>query len=148
MNILLIQPQMSHRPMDTGLKARMAPSLALLTIKSLTPSCHSVKIINENIESIDFDSTPDLVAITVTVDVLNRAAEIAKRFRNRGIIVAAGGIHITGAPETAAGMFDALLIGRAESTWLQASLLDSNRLVSPRCSKCTRYRITLSYMKN
>lgn len=83
MKILLIQPRMTRRPMDTGLKSKMSPSLALLTIRNLTPSCHTVTIINENIEPVDFDCAPDLVAITVTVDVLNRAAEIAKHFRSR-----------------------------------------------------------------
>jgi len=39
--------------MDTGLKAKMSPSLALLTIKALAPSCHNVTIMNENIEEID-----------------------------------------------------------------------------------------------
>ena len=117
MKILLIQPRMTHRPMDTGLKAKMSPSLALLTIRALTPPGHTVTIVNENVEPIDFASTPELVAITVTVDALYRAAEIARRFRRRGIPVVAGGIHITGAPDTAEGMFDALLIGRAEATW-------------------------------
>lgn len=117
MNILLIQPRVTCRPMDTSLKAKMAPSLALLTIRGLVPSCHTVTIINENIESLDYSLTPDLVAITVTVDALNRAAEIAKRFRASGVPVVAGGIHITGAPDTAENLFDALLIGRAEATW-------------------------------
>ncbi|MDR2932993.1 MAG: radical SAM protein [Oscillospiraceae bacterium] len=117
MKILAIQPKMTRRPMDTDLKAKMSPSLALLTIKSLTPSCHTVKIVNENIERIDFDEDVDLVAITVTVDALSRAARIAGRFREKGIPVVAGGIHITSAPYTAEGLFDALLIGRAESTW-------------------------------
>ncbi len=118
MKILLIQPRMTRRPMDTTLKARMSPSLALLTIKNLTPSCHTVKVINENIQAIEYNQRPDLVAITVTVDVLGRAAKIAKCFRDLGIPVVAGGIHITAAPETAEGLFDALLIGRAEETWL------------------------------
>lgn len=118
MDILLIQPRMKRRPMDTGLKAKMSPSLALLTIRSLTPPCHTVRIVNENIEPVDYDCTPDLVAITVTVDALHRAGEIARRFRTRGIPVVAGGIHITGAPDTAEGLFDAILLGRAEATWL------------------------------
>ena len=131
MKILLIQPRMNRRPMDTGLKARMSPSLALLTIKGLTPPCHTVEIINENIESINYADSPDLVAITVTVDTLNRAGEIAKRFQNRGIPAVAGGIHITGVPDTARGIFDSILIGRAEQTWLP--MLDdlSRNLLKP-----------------
>ena len=37
MKIKLIQPAMLPRPMDTKLKTRMSPSLALLTIANLTP---------------------------------------------------------------------------------------------------------------
>ena len=69
---------MIQRPMDTKLKTRMAPSLALLTLANLTPKEHEVIIENENVESINFDEKVDLVAVTVTVDVMNRAIEIAK----------------------------------------------------------------------
>jgi len=90
MKIKLIQPAMLTRPMDTKLKTRMSPSLALLTIANLTPKEHEVIIENENVEKIDFDEPVDLVAITVTVDVMNRAVEISKEFQNRGVTVIAG----------------------------------------------------------
>ena len=86
---------MLPRPMDTKLKTRMSPSLALLTIANLTPKEHEVIIENENVEKIDFDEPVDMVAITVTVDVINRAVEISKEFQNRKVTVIAGGIHIT-----------------------------------------------------
>ena len=117
MKIKLIQPAMQRRPMDTKLKTRMAPSLALLTIANLTPKEHEVIIENENVEKIDFDKPVDLVAITVTVDIMNRAREISKEFRNRGVTVIAGGIHITADPESALDSFDAICIGMAERIW-------------------------------
>jgi radical SAM superfamily enzyme YgiQ (UPF0313 family) len=117
MKIKLIQPAMIPRPMDTKLKTRMSPSLALLTIANLTPKEHEVIIENENVEKIDFDEPVDLVAITVTLDVMNRAVEIAKGFQNRGVTVIAGGIHITADPEGAANSFDAISVGMAERVW-------------------------------
>lgn len=117
MKIKLIQPAMMPRPMDTKLKTRMSPSLALLTIANLTPKEHEVIIENENVENIDFDENVDLVAITVTVDVMNRAVEISKEFQKRGVKVIAGGIHITADPEGAANSFDAIIIGMAERVW-------------------------------
>jgi radical SAM superfamily enzyme YgiQ (UPF0313 family) len=117
MKIKLIQPAMLPRPMDTKLKTRMSPSLALLTIANLTPKQHEVNIENENIEKIDFDEPVDLVAITVTVDVMNRAVEISKEFQNRGVTVIAGGIHITADPEGAVDSFDAISVGMAERVW-------------------------------
>ena len=117
MKIKLIQPAMLPRPMDTKLKTRMSPSLALLTIANLTPKEHEVIIENENVEKIDFDEPVDLVAITVTVDVMNRAVEISKEFQNRGVTVIAGGIHITADPEGTANSFDAISVGMAERVW-------------------------------
>ncbi|MBN7576830.1 B12-binding domain-containing radical SAM protein [Clostridium sp. 2-1] len=117
MKIKLIQPAMMPRPMDTKLKTRMSPSLALLTIANLTPKEHEVIIENENVENIDFDENVDLVAITVTVDVMNRAVEISKEFQKRGVKVIAGGIHITADPEGAPNSFDAIIIGMAERVW-------------------------------
>ncbi|MBC8061602.1 MAG: radical SAM protein [Clostridiaceae bacterium] len=117
MKIKLIQPAMIPRPMDTKLKTRMSPSLALLTLANLTPKKHQVIIENENVEKIDFDEHVDLVAITVTVDVMNRAVEISKEFQKRGVPVIAGGIHITADPEAAINNFDAINVGMAERVW-------------------------------
>lgn len=119
MKIKLIQPAMLQRPMDTKLKTRMSPSLALLTIANLTPKEHEVVIENENVEKIDFDEPVDLVAITATVDVMNRAVEISKEFQNRGVTVVAGGIHITSDPEGTANSFDAISVGMAERVWAE-----------------------------
>ena len=124
MKIKLIQPAMIQRPMDTKLKTRMAPSLALLTLANLTPKEHEVIIENENVESINFDEKVDLVAITVTVDVMNRAIEIAKEFKKRSVKVVAGGIHITADPKGAYGYFDAICVGMAERIW-QRILFDA-----------------------
>jgi radical SAM superfamily enzyme YgiQ (UPF0313 family) len=117
MKIKLIQPAMLQRPMDTKLKTRMSPSLALLTIANLTPKEHEVTIENENIEKIDFNEPVDLVAITVTVDVMNRAVEISREFQNRGVTVIAGGIHITSNPQGTVDSFDAISVGMAERVW-------------------------------
>jgi radical SAM superfamily enzyme YgiQ (UPF0313 family) len=117
MKIKLIQPAMLPRPMDTKLKTRMSPSLALLTLANLTTKEHEVIIENENTLKIDFEEPVDLVAITVTVDVMNRAMEISKEFRNRGVTVIAGGIHITADPEGALNSFDAICVGMAERVW-------------------------------
>lgn len=120
---MLIQPKTIMRPMDTKLKTLMSPSLALLTLINLTPSKHQIFIVNENIEEIDFQADVDLVAISVTVDVFNRAIEISKKFRSRHIPVIAGGIHISSCPDMAMEHFDTLAIGMAERIW-QAILKD------------------------
>lgn len=117
MKIILIQPKMLMRPMDTTLKTRMAPSLGLYTVASVVREGNDITFYNENVEDIDFNIPADVVGITVTVDTLPRAIEIARRFRERGIPVVAGGIQITSCPESAKDAFDALSIGFAEGTW-------------------------------
>lgn len=118
MYIKLIQPKMKKRPMDTDLKIHMAPPLGLLTIVNLLRQEHTVSLENENIQEIDYTDHPDIVGISVTVDTMPGAVRIARRFRDKGVIVVAGGIHITTAYDTIPeDTFDVLCIGAAEGTW-------------------------------
>ena len=117
MIIKLIQPEMKMRPMDTKLKTRMSPPLGLLTIAKMFYREHTVIIENENIRDLNYDEAVDIVGISITVDVLPRAVEIAKRFRERGVTVVGGGIQITACPEYMTEEFDAVSVGMAEKTW-------------------------------
>ena len=109
---------MQMRPMDTNIKLHMAPPLGLLTIIQLLRKEHTLSLENENIQDIIYDDNPDLVGISVTVDTLPRAISIAQHFRQRGIPVVAGGIHITTAFDTVSpDCFDVLCVGAAEGTW-------------------------------
>ena len=118
MYIKLVQPRMIKRPMDTDLKLHMAPPLGLLTVANILRGEHRIVLENENIEPVCYDDHPDIVGISVTVDTLPRAVQIAKRFRRRGSVVVAGGIHITTAWETVPeDAFDVLCVGAAEGTW-------------------------------
>jgi len=118
MYVKLIQPRMIKRPMDTDIKLHMAPPLGLMTVAAVLRGKHHVSIENENIGPVRFDDNPDIVGISVTVDVLPRAMKIAEAYRSRGIPVVAGGIHITTAYSTVPDdAFDALCVGAAEGTW-------------------------------
>ena len=118
MIVKLIQPRMIKRPMDTDLKLHMAPPLGLLTVAAVLRTGHRVTVENENISPVDLTDAPDIVGLSVTVDVLPRAIEIARAYRARGIPVVAGGIHVTTAADTIPDdAFDALCIGAAEGTW-------------------------------
>jgi radical SAM superfamily enzyme YgiQ (UPF0313 family) len=117
MKILLIQPKMNKRPMDTDLKTRMSPPLGLYTLVSLTPPGHEISVINENVEKIPADISADLVGISITLDVFPYACEIAAGFKSRGIPVVAGGIHVTCSPGECMDRFDAICVGAAERVW-------------------------------
>ncbi len=118
MYIKLIQPKMIKRPMDTDIKIHMAPPLGLLTVVHILQDRHTVVLENENIQDIHYDDSPDIVGISVTVDTMPRAVEIAEKFRRKGVVVVAGGIHITTAYDTVPkDCFDVLCVGAAEGTW-------------------------------
>jgi len=117
--IKLISPRMSQRPMDTALKTQMAPSLALLVLAALTPERHRLTLADENIERIETRDHPDLVGITVKVDTADRAYELARIYRGRGIPVILGGIHPTACPEEALAQAEAVAIGEAEELWAE-----------------------------
>lgn len=118
MYIKLIQPKMKKRPMDTDIKTRMAPPLGLLTIVNILRDKHKVVLENENVQEIVYDDNPDIVGISVTVDTLPGAVEIARKFRKKGITVVAGGIHVTTAEKLIpTDCFDVLCVGPAEGTW-------------------------------
>src|SRR3970282_2991632 len=71
-------------------KASLVP-INLPIIAGLTPDNFEIKIIDENIEDIDFNDTPDIVGITGMTAVINRAYEIADAYRARGVKVILGG---------------------------------------------------------
>jgi radical SAM superfamily enzyme YgiQ (UPF0313 family) len=115
--IKLIAPKTTKRPMDSDWKTQMSPPLSLLVLGALTPEEHSVTLEDENVENLELEDSPDLVGITVKVDTVYRATEIATNYRRRGIPVVMGGIHPTVCPEQCAIYADSVVIGEAEEIW-------------------------------
>jgi radical SAM superfamily enzyme YgiQ (UPF0313 family) len=123
MKILLILP--------AGEKVRVTPErpevpnramlrfsvLSLTSVAALTPQRHEVRIVDENVEPLDFESDVDLVGITFMTALAPRAYEIASQFRARGKFVVGGGFHPTLCPDEAAEHLDAVIIGDAEGAW-------------------------------
>lgn len=91
--------------------------LALTTLAALTPREHKVRIVDEAVESIRFDTSCDLVGITAMTFKAKRAYDIAARFRARGIPVVMGGIHASMCPAEAADYVDSVVIGEADDLW-------------------------------
>jgi radical SAM superfamily enzyme YgiQ (UPF0313 family) len=113
MRVTADNPEVPDRPM---LRFSVLP---LTVIAALTPSEHSVRIIDENVEALDLDTECDVVGITFMTALAPRAYDIAKEFRQRGKVVVGGGYHATLCPEEAASHFDALVLGDAEGAWPQ-----------------------------
>lgn len=94
-----------------------SPPLSLATIAALTPVNFKTRIIDENIEKIDFDEKYDLVGITGNTYHINRAKEIATEFSKRRTLVVCGGYSVSISPERWRSFADVLIIGEAEHIW-------------------------------
>ena len=113
--LLLIQP---HHPSNVRLFGKMYMSqLTLPVIAALTPPRFDVRIIDENVEAVDFDQDADLVGISLLTPTAVRGYEIARRFRERGVPVILGGVHPSLCPEEAEKHCDAVVVGEAEGIW-------------------------------
>ena len=79
------------------------------------PSYVQTRIIDEEVEALDFDLDADLVGISFMTYNDPRAYAIADKFRARGTPVFFGGYHPTFLPEEAIQHADAVCIGEAEN---------------------------------
>lgn len=109
-----------------GSNCTLLPPITLLGLKSLFSKHSDVEIVDEQVESIMYDSVPDMVCITATTLQINRAIEISKRFRNIGIKTAIGGVHASLRPQDCVGHFDVVCIGEAES-YVEKMISDLDR---------------------
>ena len=89
----------------------MLPSLS---VAASMPAGVETRIIDENVEPVDFDTDADLIGITFMTFNAPRAYEIAAQFRDRGKTVIFGGFHPTFLPYEAIAHCDAVCVGEAE----------------------------------
>jgi len=102
-------------------KYRVWKPLGLLVLAGVTPRPWDIEIVDENIETPDYQELPlpDLVGITAFTSQAPRAYEIAAIWRQRGVRVVMGGIHATMLRHEAAQHVDAVVTGEAETIWPQ-----------------------------
>jgi radical SAM superfamily enzyme YgiQ (UPF0313 family) len=96
-----------------------APVISLATLAALTPADFRVRIIDEDVEPVDFNEYFDIVGIGGFSCYLERAREIAKQFSNRGSLIVCGGSPATLSPDRWRPFADVLITGEAERTWPQ-----------------------------
>ena len=84
-----------------GLRTLHAP-IGLATVAALTPPDWQIRIVDENIEDIDFDIDTDVVGISIFNVQYRRAVEIAAEFRRRGRWVVGGGPYPSLMPDRCA----------------------------------------------
>ncbi|MBU0729855.1 MAG: B12-binding domain-containing radical SAM protein [Proteobacteria bacterium] len=116
--IVLICPAYGNKLLE-NVRVLALPPLNLGLLAAHTPKQFDVRIVDEAMEDIDFDTPADLVGITCMTPMAPRAYEIATEFRNRGVPVVLGGIHASMLPEEAERFADAVVVGEGEEIWPQ-----------------------------
>ncbi len=108
------------------------PSLGLLTLAALTPEHIDISYV-EVPDINELDGLPgdfDVVAISSFSAMIKDAYHLADRYREAGVTVVLGGLHVTMVPQDAQPHADAIVIGEAEPVWRQ--VLDD---IENRCLK-------------
>lgn len=118
--LLIIQPSHYRSRSDPTVvrsKRRKVVPLTLPYLAALTPADWQVKLVDEQLEGVDFAAPCDLVALTVwTINSLH-SYHIADRFRDRGTPVIMGGPHTFFHAEEALEHCDSVGIGEGEGIW-------------------------------
>src|SRR5450759_2305090 len=113
---VLINPASPTWRVEPGERPRQARYFRFSMLSSLyvaagMPPNVDTRIIDEEVEALDFDMDADLVGISFMTYNAPRAYAIADRFRARGVPVIFGGYHPTFLPEEAIQHADAICIG-------------------------------------
>ena len=95
---------------------RMA-GLGACTAAGAVPEGHTVRLLDEHVEAIDFDARPDMICLSFFTPQATSAYAIADRFRALGVTVIAGGIHPSVMPEETLQHCDAVVRGPVEGLW-------------------------------
>jgi len=114
--LLLIAPTAARSLMGRDFSYRLPP-IGLMKVAALTPPDWQVSIADEKIEKLDLAQEADLVGITAMTPTARRAYQIADHFRQRGIKVVMGGMHVSNLPEEALRHCDGVVMGEAEALW-------------------------------
>jgi radical SAM superfamily enzyme YgiQ (UPF0313 family) len=117
MNIKLIAPHDHVENSLSSLETFNIQWLILPLLAAFTPADHKVTIIDEAIAPDEADGDVDLLGITVTTDLAQRAYTIADLYRRGGTKVVMGGIHPSVLPGEALKFADSVIVGEAEEVW-------------------------------
>jgi len=118
--VLIIQPSHYRSKADRTVfrvRRRNVVPLTLPYLAALTPRDWQMKLIDEQLEPIDFDDRADLVAITTSTLTSLRAYDVADEFRRRRVPVILGGPHTFFHADEAGDHCSAVGIGEGERIW-------------------------------
>ena len=119
MRVKMILPalQEAESPYWRPIKYSLFPPLGLATLAAYFRDDDEVEIVDQHVEKLTLDDEPDLVCIQVYVTNAYRAYRIADHYRQKGVYVAMGGLHVTSLPDEAALHADTILLGPGEEAF-------------------------------
>ncbi|MDL2400983.1 DUF4070 domain-containing protein [Rhizobium mayense] len=126
-HIIIINPRfetsywgMEHALPLFDVKANL-PVACLPLLAALTPAEHTVTLVDENVEPIDYDlcAQADIVALTGMIVQRFRMKEILTELKGRNCFTVVGGPWVTVKEDYFEGLVDVTFIGEAEETWPQ-----------------------------
>lgn len=119
MKAKLILPALeeSNSPFWRPIKYSLFPPLGLVTLASYFDDSWEIVLVDQHVERLDLNDSPDLVIIQVYITNAYRAYKIAKKYREKGIFVALGGLHVTSIPGEAELYADTIFMGPGEQTF-------------------------------
>jgi radical SAM superfamily enzyme YgiQ (UPF0313 family) len=126
-HIVLINPrfQVSYWGLEYALpllgKKCNLPTACLPLLAALTPPGHSVTVVDENVEPIDYDrlAQADIVGLTGMTVQRARMLEILRELKTRDVFTVVGGPWVSVQEDYFEGLADAIFVGEAETTWPQ-----------------------------
>lgn len=121
MRILLIMPDAHMHKLRIGpfVRSMREAPLTLTTLAALVPDDADIelKLVDGSVDRIPLDFPADLVGISVITGCAPAAYELARSYRQRGIPVVLGGVHVSVLPGEAVAHADSIVVGRGETAW-------------------------------
>ncbi|MCL2348928.1 MAG: cobalamin-dependent protein [Planctomycetaceae bacterium] len=116
MKIKFILPALEEAksPFWRPIKYSLFPPLGLAMLAAYCDPDDELTLVDEHVEELETDDSPDLVVIQVYITNAYRAYEIADQYRSRGVVIAMGGLHVTAIPEEAKQHADVVFLGPGE----------------------------------
>src|SRR5215210_6751073 len=124
-DIVLINPRfevsywgMEHTLPFLGKRANL-PVACLPLLAALTPAGHTVTLMDENVEAINYErcARADIVGVTGMSVQRFRMKEILAELKRRGAFTAVGGPWVSVQEDYFGDLADVIFIGEAEETW-------------------------------
>src|SRR5262249_20867146 len=126
-NIVFLNPRFDpsfwalDRPWPVLGKKAAFPVASLPLLAALTPAEHTVTLMDENVEPINYDALmkADIIGLTGMIVQRARMAEILTELKRRGKFVVVGGPWVTVQEDYFGDLPDVIFVGEAEEAWPQ-----------------------------